>query len=173
MCCLLFAYLIGSDIVLLHKQICCWKARSHTANTVLAVLNKHFHYRVLSDRFPARFKYWLVLASILFTCHLFLCGFLKDTIYRNIPHTIQGLIKEVHQLRSASENTAWRVHCRATRDTAYGFECQLCTYWKCFHLTFTCRDLCVQWHQTQSWLSCMSVNICYYINLEPLFWKTL
>jgi hypothetical protein len=91
-------------------------AQPHIANAVLDVLKENFDDRVLSNHFPQWFEYgwsWLPYSPDLNPCDYFLRGFLKDTVYKNNPHTIKELKQEISAaVINVSEETLAAVVCK-------------------------------------------------------------
>jgi hypothetical protein len=86
-------------------------ARTHMSNTVLSFLSEHFHDRVIINRYPERFGtvFWTQYSPDLNPrdYRYFLWGFLKDSVYRNNPHSVKEVKGEITILRRASLKKYW------------------------------------------------------------------
>jgi hypothetical protein len=74
------------------------RARPYTANIILDALNEYFGYGVISNRSPGLSNYgwsWATYSYYLKPCCRFLCGCLKDNLYRNNHHTVDALKEEI------------------------------------------------------------------------------
>jgi hypothetical protein len=69
-----------------------------SGNAMLDVINENSDDRLLSNRFPEQFGYgwsWPPYSPDPNPCSYFLWGFLKDTVNKKTPHTIEELQQEI------------------------------------------------------------------------------
>jgi hypothetical protein len=95
---------------------------------------------VLSNHFAEWFRYGWSWSPDLDPCSYFLWGFLKDTVYRNIPHTHTWRTERINF--SISDHWHWRnSSCRCVKYPALASDADRCTRWKCVYVIFRLPSL--------------------------------